>query len=62
MLYVELIQWENSETGNILASFETPLTDVLYPELEHRCVLPGVDVDLLMRTTNCFPVRLFAKM
>ncbi|EFN77968.1 Uncharacterized protein C9orf68-like protein, partial [Harpegnathos saltator] len=56
-LYAELIQWVTTTTsrGIILATFETNLADLLYPAPCFKGLLAGVDVDLLMEPTKCFP-------
>lgn len=55
-LYAELIQWMNpTSRGIILATFETSLTDLLYPAPCFKGLLAGVDVDLLMDATRYFP-------
>ncbi|XP_017764434.1 PREDICTED: uncharacterized protein LOC108553883 [Eufriesea mexicana] len=55
-LYAELIQWLNPCNQPILlATFETSLTDVLYPVTHCKRLLPGVDVDLLMDPSKYFP-------
>ncbi|KAK9732303.1 Spermatogenesis-assoc protein 6 [Popillia japonica] len=53
-LYVELIQWQNCEIGNVLASFQTNLSELLYPSTKEGSV-PGVDIDLLMEPARNFP-------
>lgn len=60
LLYVELIQWTTPahRRGITLATFETNLADLLYPASCFKGLLAGVDVDLLMEPTKCFPVRL----
>ncbi|XP_024869275.1 spermatogenesis-associated protein 6 [Temnothorax curvispinosus] len=55
-LYVELIQWATpASRGITLATFETNLTDLLYPAPCFKGLLAGVDIDLLMEPTKCFP-------
>ncbi|XP_014483271.1 PREDICTED: uncharacterized protein LOC106748869 [Dinoponera quadriceps] len=55
-LYVELIQWVTANgRGVTLATFETNLADLLYPAPCFKGLLAGVDVDLLMEPTKCFP-------
>ncbi|GAB1859696.1 hypothetical protein CAJAP_00775 [Camponotus japonicus] len=56
-LYVELIQWTTPahRRGITLATFETNLADLLYPASCFKGLLAGVDVDLLMEPTKCFP-------
>lgn len=56
-LYVELIQWINCDTGNVLATFKTNLSELLYPPTWNKGCAIGVDVDLLMDATRKFPVR-----
>lgn len=59
-LYAELIQWVSpASRGIVLATFETNLADLLYPTPCCKGLLAGVDVDLLMEPSKCFPVRLF---
>lgn len=53
--YAELIQWKNCEVGNVLATFQTSLCDVLYPRTAQGAIA-GVDVDLLMEPSKRFPV------
>lgn len=56
-LYAELIQWVTTTgRGITLATFETSLADLLYPAPCFKGLLTGVDVDLLMEPTKCFPV------
>lgn len=59
-LYAELIQWTTPahRRGIVLATFEINLADLLYPAPCFKGLLAGVDVDLLMEPTKCFPVRL----
>lgn len=59
-LYAELIQWTTPahRRGITLATFEINLADLLYPAPCFKGLLAGVDVDLLMEPTKCFPVRL----
>ena len=56
-LYAELIQWLSPCNDNavILATFETNLADLLYPVVNYKGLLAGVDVDLLMEPTRYFP-------
>ncbi|XP_012535444.1 uncharacterized protein LOC105836156 [Monomorium pharaonis] len=55
-LYAELIQWATpASRGIILATFQTNLIDLLYPAPCFKGLLAGVDVDLLMEPTKCFP-------
>ncbi|XP_017771800.1 PREDICTED: spermatogenesis associated 6-like protein [Nicrophorus vespilloides] len=49
-LYVELIQWQHSDAGNVLATFQTTLTELLFPTKTVGC-----DVDLLMDPMDHFP-------
>lgn len=59
-LQAELTQWVTTTgRGITLATFETNLADLLYPASCFKGLLAGVDVDLLMEPTKCFPVRLF---
>ncbi|XP_078050975.1 uncharacterized protein LOC144477260 [Augochlora pura] len=52
----ELIQWLGPcNRVVVLATFETNLSDVLYPVFRCKRLLPGVDVDLLMDPTKSFP-------
>ncbi|XP_012220626.2 spermatogenesis-associated protein 6 [Linepithema humile] len=56
LLYAELIQWVTpGDRGIIMATFETNLADLLYPTSYFKGLLAGVDVDLLMEPTKCFP-------
>jgi len=58
-LYAELIQWVTpASRGITLAMFETNLADLLYPTPCFKGLLAGVDIDLLMEPTKCFPVGL----
>ncbi|XP_034186777.1 uncharacterized protein LOC117607318 isoform X1 [Osmia lignaria lignaria] len=56
-LYAELIQWVSPCNDNavILATFETNLADLLYPVVNYKGLLAGIDVDLLMEPTRYFP-------
>ncbi|XP_029159220.1 spermatogenesis-associated protein 6 [Nylanderia fulva] len=56
-LFAELIQWTTSthRRGITLATFEINLSDLLYPASCFKGLLAGVDVDLLMEPTKCFP-------
>lgn len=54
-MYAELIQWQNCEFGNVLASFKTTLSELLYPNTKEG-VIPGVEIDLLMEPSKTFPV------
>ncbi|XP_018397967.1 PREDICTED: spermatogenesis associated 6-like protein [Cyphomyrmex costatus] len=55
-LYAELIQWATPASRDIiLATFETNLAELLYPAPCFKGLLAGVDVDLLMEPTKCFP-------
>lgn len=55
-LYAELIQWITPVgRGIVLATFEINLADLLYPAPCFKGLLAGVDVDLLMEPTKCFP-------
>lgn len=57
-LYAELIQWASptaSHRGIVLATFETNLADLLYPTPCFKGLLAGVDIDLLMEPSKCFP-------
>ncbi|XP_018316039.1 spermatogenesis associated 6-like protein [Mycetomoellerius zeteki] len=55
-LYAELIQWAiPASRGITLATFETNLAELLYPAPCFKGLLAGVDVDLLMEPTKCFP-------
>ncbi|KAL3267875.1 hypothetical protein HHI36_007016 [Cryptolaemus montrouzieri] len=60
-LYVELIQWENCECGNVLAYFQIPLNELLYPNVSGG-VPSGAEVDLLMEPTPAFPGALAPKL
>ncbi|XP_031352296.1 spermatogenesis associated 6-like protein isoform X1 [Photinus pyralis] len=53
-LYAELLQWQKGNTGNVIASFQTSLHEVLYPSSTEG-TLSGVDVDLLMEPSKIFP-------
>lgn len=56
-LYAELIQWATpTSRGITLATFQTNLADLLYPAPCFKGLLAGVDIDLLMEPTKCFPV------
>ncbi|KAF5276281.1 hypothetical protein FQA39_LY06630 [Lamprigera yunnana] len=59
-IYAELIQWQ-CDTGNVIASFQTILHDVLYPS---SCdgLISGIDVDLLMEPSKNFPGILAPKI
>lgn len=58
-LYAKLTQWVTPcSRGITLATFETNLADLLYPEPSFKGLLAGVDVDLLMEPAKCFPVYL----
>lgn len=59
-LYAELIQWQHCDIGNVLATFQTCLTDVLYPTT-YEGAIAGVDVDLLMEPSKNFPVSCYLK-
>lgn len=60
LLYAELVQWATpASRGIALATFETNLADLLYPVPCFKGLLAGVDIDLLMEPTKCFPVGLF---
>lgn len=62
-LYAELIQWLSPcNQPVLLATFQTNLTDLLYPVAQCRRLLPGVDVDLLMDPSKYFPVGIFPFM
>ncbi|EZA53328.1 hypothetical protein X777_06407 [Ooceraea biroi] len=55
-LYAELIQWATpTSRGITLAIFETNLADLLYPAPCFKGLLAGVDIDLLMEPTKCYP-------
>lgn len=56
-LYIELIQWQNCENGNVLATFQTTLGELLYPESKVPS-LGNAEVDLLMEPMKNFPVRI----
>jgi hypothetical protein len=56
-LYIELVQWQSCEIGNVLASFETTLDELLYPSTVNGSIA-GVDLDLLMEPSKTFPVKL----
>ncbi|KAK5644517.1 hypothetical protein RI129_005817 [Pyrocoelia pectoralis] len=55
-LYAELLQWHKGDIGNVIASFQTSLHEVLYPS-SMEGTLSGVDVDLLMEPSKIFPVK-----
>ena len=58
--YAELLQWADSTSVFvILGTFETNLSDLLYPSPCLKGFLAGVDVDLLMEPTKFFPVSFF---
>ncbi|XP_069703288.1 uncharacterized protein [Periplaneta americana] len=60
-LYTELVQCSGS-TGVVLASFETTVFELLYPSPCVKGLIAGVDVDLLMEPTSCFPGILAPKI
>ena len=63
-LYAELLQWLSPcNQPVLLATFQTTLTDLLYPMADH-CgrLLPGFDVDLLMDPSKYFPVGIFPSL
>ncbi|XP_054275618.1 uncharacterized protein LOC128994837 isoform X1 [Macrosteles quadrilineatus] len=56
VVHLRLVQWQvHGCRCVLLASFRSPLADLLYPQPASRGLLAGVDVDLLMETTACFP-------
>ncbi|XP_063920451.1 uncharacterized protein LOC135135345 isoform X2 [Zophobas morio] len=60
-LYIELVQWQNCEIGNILASFQTTLDELLYPSTVSGSIA-GVDLDLLMDPSKTFPGTIAPKV
>lgn len=56
-LYMELVQWQSCEVGNVLAIFQTTLDELLYPS-SFGGSITGVDIDLLMEPSKIFPVSL----
>lgn len=60
-LYIELIQWQNCENGNVLATFQTTLGELLYPESKVPS-LGNAEVDLLMEPMKNFPGILAPKI
>lgn len=55
-IHLDLTQWCIDGLKTIvLASFKGSLSDVLYPSPLDKSLMAGVDVDLLMETTKCFP-------
>ncbi|KAK9890857.1 hypothetical protein WA026_012202 [Henosepilachna vigintioctopunctata] len=60
-LYVELIQWDNCQSGNVIAYFQIPLNEFLYPTVNGG-IPSGAQVDLLMETTPAFPGPLAPKL
>lgn len=58
-VHIQLVQWQvHGCRCVLLASFCSPLSELLYPQPSARGNVAGVDVDLLMETTPCFPVSL----
>jgi hypothetical protein len=60
-LYIELVQWQSCEIGNVLASFETTLDELLYPSTVNGSIA-GVDLDLLMEPSKTFPGTIAPKV
>jgi hypothetical protein len=54
-IHAELMQCSDG-IDVILASFETTVFELLYPSPCVKSLIAGVDVDLLMAPTKCFPV------
>ncbi|KAJ8666842.1 hypothetical protein QAD02_008504 [Eretmocerus hayati] len=62
-IFADLVQWSPTTNKNVsLASFETNLADLLYPEPCFKGLLAGVDVDLLMEPSKLFPGILSPKI
>ncbi|KAJ9587587.1 hypothetical protein L9F63_018969, partial [Diploptera punctata] len=62
LLYAELIQYCGCQ-GTVLATFETSLLQLLYPSpCLRKGLIAGVDVNLLMEPTRCFPGILAPKI
>ncbi|KAJ8920212.1 hypothetical protein NQ315_011873 [Exocentrus adspersus] len=59
--YAELVQWQSYDEGCVLATFQAPLDDLLYPS-SFRRLTNGVDVDLLMEPTELFPGTIAPKL
>ncbi|XP_064210865.1 uncharacterized protein LOC103314296 isoform X2 [Tribolium castaneum] len=60
-LYIELVQWQSCELGNVLASFQTTLDELLFPSTVNGSIA-GVDLDLLMEPTKTFPGTIAPKV
>uniref|UniRef100_A0A1B6JDS2 Spermatogenesis-associated protein 6 N-terminal domain-containing protein n=2 Tax=Homalodisca liturata TaxID=320908 RepID=A0A1B6JDS2_9HEMI len=56
LVHIQLVQWQVHGCRCVmLASFCSPLSELLYPQPASRGLVAGVDVDLLMEPTPCFP-------
>ncbi|XP_022910273.1 uncharacterized protein [Onthophagus taurus] len=53
-LYIELIQWQNTDEGIVLSTFQTNLSELLYPSTFENSKA-GIDIDLLMEPERSFP-------
>lgn len=60
-LYMELVQWQSCEVGNVLAVFQTTLDELLYPSSTSGSII-GVDIDLLMEPSKIFPVSFLSTL
>lgn len=61
LVYIQLLQWQvHGCRCVLLAAFCSPLSELLYPQQGSRGLISGVDVDLLMEATSCFPVSSIA--
>ncbi|XP_066597132.1 spermatogenesis-associated protein 6 [Prorops nasuta] len=62
-VYADLIQWsEPTNQPIVLATFQTNLVDLLYPAPSFKSLVAGVDIDLLMEPSKCFPGILSPKI
>lgn len=62
LVHIQLLQWQvHGCRCVLLAAFCSPLSELLYPQQGSRGLISGVDVDLLMEATSCFPVSWAAK-
>ncbi|XP_057653396.1 spermatogenesis-associated protein 6 [Diorhabda carinulata] len=59
--YVELIQWKSCDEGRVLATFRTTLDELLYPTSFRNSIM-GVNIDLLMESSEIFPGKLAPKL
>uniref|UniRef100_A0A1B6KF50 Spermatogenesis-associated protein 6 N-terminal domain-containing protein n=1 Tax=Graphocephala atropunctata TaxID=36148 RepID=A0A1B6KF50_9HEMI len=56
LVHIQLVQWQvHGCRCVLLAAFCSPLSELLYPQPASRGLVAGVDVDLLMEPTPCFP-------